>query len=507
MSNRFVVAHFETFQKARVEFVQGLAELAQSPQNIETIKALGGIPLCRGLLLDNVPSIQQSAALALGRIAEFSPEMAELVVSNDVLPQLVFSLSEQNRFYKKAASFVLRAVAKHSAALAQAVVDAGSLEALIACLEEFDPGVKEAAAWALGYIARHSAELSQYVIDAGAVPLLVLCVQEPELALKRISVSALSDIAKHSAELAQAVVDAGAIAYVAPLIQNADAKLKRQVCSALAQIAKHNVDLAELVVEGGIFPKALFLLRDPDAVVRRNAATLVREVVKHSPELAQLVVNAGGIAALVEFTDDTTGAARLPGIMALGFISAFSETLARAVITGKGVKPLVDSLDKEPEDHVKAAAAWALGQLGRHSPTHAKQVADTNVLPKLVDVYLESGASEDLKQKCKRAAKNIIQKCVHLPALDPLLHMAPLPILAYVVGQYAKVLPSDVEARRTFVTSGGLQKVQQLQAEPGSKLQEHIDGVNRCFPDEVVRYYSPNYADTLLEKIDQYNPN
>jgi hypothetical protein len=52
----------------------------------------------------------------------------------------VYSLSEQNRFYKQAASFCLRAVAKHSPELAQAVVDSGSLDALVTSLEDFDPG-------------------------------------------------------------------------------------------------------------------------------------------------------------------------------------------------------------------------------------------------------------------------------------------------------------------------------------------------------------------------------
>ena len=77
-----------------------------------------------------MPSIQQSAALALGRLANYSEDLAEAVVGNEILPQLVYSLSEQNRFVKKAASFVLRAVAKHSPDLAQAVVDSGALDAL-----------------------------------------------------------------------------------------------------------------------------------------------------------------------------------------------------------------------------------------------------------------------------------------------------------------------------------------------------------------------------------------
>ena len=43
-----------------------------------------------------VPSIQQSAALALGRLANHSDDLAEDVVANEILPQLVYSLGEQN---------------------------------------------------------------------------------------------------------------------------------------------------------------------------------------------------------------------------------------------------------------------------------------------------------------------------------------------------------------------------------------------------------------------------
>jgi len=38
-------------------------------------------------------SIQQSAAIALGRLANYSDHLAEAVVSNEILPQLVYSLS------------------------------------------------------------------------------------------------------------------------------------------------------------------------------------------------------------------------------------------------------------------------------------------------------------------------------------------------------------------------------------------------------------------------------
>ena len=503
-STRAVLQVFESYQKARVSFVQTVAELATRPQNIEALQNAGVMSLLRPLLLDNVPSIQQSAALALGRLANYNEELAEAVVAGDILPQLVYSLGEQNRFYKKAAAFVIRAVAKHSPQLAQAVVDSRALEELVICLEEFDPGVKEAAAWALGYVARHNGELAQAVVDAGAVPQLVQCVQEPELTLKRISASALADICKHSPELAQSVVDVGAIAYLAPLIHNPDARLKRQVCSALAQIAKHSVDLAELVVEGEIFPKVLKCLRDVDALVQKNSATLIREIAKHTPMLAQLIVNAGGAAAMVDYVNETAGNARLPGVMTLGYISAFSEALAMAVIADKGVPPIAAALVAETEDHVKAACAWALGQIGRHTPDHAKALADANVFPKLLEVYMDPASSEDLRNKSKRALKCVLQKCVHLPALDPLLHVAPPNVLKYVVGQFAKVLPHDVQSRRDFVTNGGLQKIQEVDAEAGTELRAHIDVINSCYPAEVVRFYAPGYSQTLLDQIDNY---
>lgn len=52
--------------------------------------------MLRPLMLDVVPSIQQTAALALGRLAEHSDDLAEAVVTEDILPELIRSLGEQN---------------------------------------------------------------------------------------------------------------------------------------------------------------------------------------------------------------------------------------------------------------------------------------------------------------------------------------------------------------------------------------------------------------------------
>jgi len=502
--SRAVLQPFEEYQKARVTFVQTVAELATRPQNIDALQSAGVMALLRPLLLDNVPSIQQSAAIALGRLANYSDDLAEQVVLHDILPQLVLSLAEQNRFYKKAAAFVLRAVSKHSPELAQKVVESGALEALVTCLEEFDPGVKESASWALGYIARHNAQLANEVVEAGAVPLLVLCVQEPELSLRRISASALSDISRHSADLAQKVVDAGAVPHLSQFINNPDPQLKKQVCACLSQIAKHTVELAEAVVEAEIFPRILNCLKDVDMMVRKNAATCIREIAKQNPALAKLIVNAGGAAAIVDYISEVKGNPRLPGIMTLGYISAFDESLAMGVIVSKGVPPLKDALEEEPEDHIKAAAAWALGQIGRHSTDHSRALAEQNIPKLLLAAYIDDQSSEDLKTKTKRALKSILQMCVYMPALEPLLEASPSNILKYVVQQISKTLPNDLTARKTFVQNGGLQKVQEIRAPPGSKLKEYKEAINSLYPPEVIQYYTPEYAQTIMKKVEEF---
>lgn len=354
--------------------------------------------------------------------------------------------------------------------MAQAVVDSNALQSLVPCLEEFDPTVKESAAWAIGYIAQHSSGiyifqfvdfykcyictvivLAQQVINAGVIPLLVLCIQEPEITLKRISASCLGDICKHAPELAQAVVDAGAVPFLVPLVLHPDAKLKRQACGTLANIAKHSVDLAESVVESEIFPSVLRCLNDNDIVVRKNAATCIREIAKHSLELSKLIVNSGGAAAIVDYINDVEGNNKLPGIMALGYIAAFSETLSLAIIVSKGLYPLKDAIIKEPEDHVKAACAWTFGQIGRHSPDHARAITEADVLRHLLACLVHQDSSDDLKSKSKRAIKAILAKCTHLQALQPLLRDSPIPVQKYILRQFAQLLPHDVEARKLFV--------------------------------------------------------
>ena len=73
-----------------------MADYASKAQNIEHLYDLGALKQLRTLLLDPADPIKNSAALALGRIANHSEKIANAVVEEEVLPQLIVSLAKQN---------------------------------------------------------------------------------------------------------------------------------------------------------------------------------------------------------------------------------------------------------------------------------------------------------------------------------------------------------------------------------------------------------------------------
>jgi hypothetical protein len=60
----------------------------------------------------------------------------------------------------------------------------------------------------------------------------------------------------------------------------------------------------------------------------------------------------------------------------------------------------------------------------------------------------------------------------------------------------------EPEGEVPFVASGGFQPAQKIVPGPGSKLREFVDATNRWSPDGAIRYYSPQYPQELLEKVD-----
>ena len=491
---------FEEYQKARISFVQTIAELSTHQQNVEALYSAGVMSLLKPLLLDVVPSIQQSAALAIGRLANFSVDLSRSVAENDIIPQLTYSLPKQNRFFKKAACYILKSVSQHSVELAQMIVNAGALEPLVLCLDEFDPSVKEAAAFALGQIAKHNESLARQVVEARAVDSLILCLQEPELILKRVASQTLANICKHTEQLAQPVAENG-LDVICSYVNYTDTAIKRNVCNLLANICKHSNELATLVMSKLTNPQKLVnCLKDPDEIVKQNAAMCIGEIVNKSPECAQEICNAGAPLILVNYIANSKASKKLYAIISLGYMAGFSDRTATMLINAKALDVLKYSLEKDVEQ-VKCACCFALNLIGRHSAQHANEVVNSGVLKTMLFYYMDEKTGDDLKEKAKKAIIEIIKKCSNLNNLEPLLHVTNNDILYPVLNQYCIYLKDNQKELSNFARNGGLNKILSIKNTLQEPLLHLANEICSYYPEEIINYYNPAYAKSLLDKI------
>jgi HEAT repeat protein len=475
--------------------------------------------------MDPVPAIQQSAALAIGRLANHSEDIAESIIQNDIITQLIYSLSNQNRFFKKASCYVLRAISKHSAQLAEDIVNCGAVEPLANCLNDFDPTVKESAAWALGYIAKHNERLALQVKDSKTIEGLVLCLKEPEISLKRCVIQTLSNIAQHSEQLATSVSEHG-LDNMVKLLNEPDMFLKRNVCQLLGNISKQSVNLSNMIITSlGKPTKLLYCLKDPDQTVRKNAAFAILELVNKSPENSKSFIDVGGVSAIVDYIMNGEGDSKLYGILSLGFLASHQEQFAKSMFDFQKTLPLLrDILLNDPNQQVKAAVCYTFGNLGKHSTQHANIVASHNVLPIMLLNYQINESSANLKTKAKRALKQIITSCQNIPAMEPLIQASPQKIVKLILNQFILCLKSSGTERKNFLQKGVLQRLMALKNGIRKRIDENNekeykdrkakdieedeeiikiieDSLCPLFPEEIVKYYN---IEEIHRKIDDF---
>ncbi len=345
------------------------------------------------------------------------------------------------------------------------------------------------------------------MVKAGAVEQLAVCIQDPEVTLRMVATVALGDIAKHNAELALKIAtNAGTLKVLVNSLQDRDLELRQHACSCLGHIAKHTEELAQAVVNAGLFPPILtHCLKEERPVLQKLAVQCIKEVACQSLGLAKLVVEAGALPIISSFLAKASGANKLPAIMTLGFVAGFDVALAQAVISSGAHKHVIDALRSATLEHLQSAAAWSLGQIGRHNAELGNVLATDKAMEAILTAHLAAPESSDLRKKTKRALKNLIRQCQELPALKPLLDCNSEKIAKHVVAQMAVLLNATPSLKHQFAESNCLQRLQELTAPPGSKLLESITTINKLFPDDVISYFKRGRLQELVKQEHEYH--
>jgi len=81
---------FDQYRIQRNAFAASMAEFAGKPEYAQQLIQQGVIVLLRNLLTDSSQAIQQNAALAIGRLANHCPNIAELMIKQDIIRILLY---------------------------------------------------------------------------------------------------------------------------------------------------------------------------------------------------------------------------------------------------------------------------------------------------------------------------------------------------------------------------------------------------------------------------------
>ncbi|XP_050427537.1 sperm-associated antigen 6-like [Adelges cooleyi] len=280
--------------------------------------------------------------------------------------------------------------------------------------------------------------------------------KENPTTLKIASLAALDRIAKHNADLAQTIVTASELPYIVCLLSSThtNIKVQRGALALIRDIVRHCLSLSENAIEADLFPTILVLMGSPDELVRNEAAKVVGEMVKQSVQISQLVVNAGGIAALMNVIKLSKEHCCLPAVIAIGYIAISSPLLASVIIQSDVLLPLNGILENDDDEFLKAGVIWALGLIGKHSCEHSRAVCTTG---------------------------NVV--CI-----------------------MTEILPTNAKARRSFILDGHLKRIQQYSPAPDTEMYKILQGINCCFPEDIVQRATGDFPESVMQTVDKYQP-
>jgi hypothetical protein len=538
--SKAVFQPFQEYQKARVTFVQTVAELAKRQQNIEALKNLGVMNLLGPLLSDPVPSVKQSAALAIGRLVKEDMELANIVVNEDkgkILLHLLESKDSNNKFYKQAACYVISSISKHNKELATRVKEVGSISFLVSCLEDYDPSLKQYAAWALMNIAEKSHELASEIEKSKGITCLIQCLQEPEIELKRVVVKTLSNIAKHSPKLAACVANTGDnLNNIIYYLLLKDTSLRRQILLCLSSIAK-NIEDRKRILDSLDSNILIDCIQSKDITLQKNALCLINEIVKSSSNLATTIMSKIKPPVFVNYIMENIGEQRLFAINVISNLSSSHEENANNIITSDGHIALAQTLFTETDFKVLSAAAEAFYQLCRYKPDITNKIFKSddhvhqnekqfNIPYKLLELAVFrkekneiSGKEEEkkrvmdafneLNEKARDALEKLIETCSEMSVLTPLLdEPVHIPfdsniygeILRRVVDKMRNLLVNNKPLQTDFFRNKSLKKILDLQ-KSYPKLKDEILAYD-FYDQNVINYFSDTYEKELLRKND-----
>ena len=446
--------------------------------------------------------VQVAALAAMRTLTQDTEATGEEIAEPDALKKIVASLTHRKTAVAVAGCAALQALAEKRPDYAAAMITEGALPPLRLLMASFDPDAKEAAARCLTAVAQAGEPHARSALgddDGGVLELATAASADPTRpspcawrargSSTRAATTARPWRAASCSRATRRACEAGE----RPSMQGnpKSARAARAVAFAsLTRMAQNGEDMAAMVAETGAVMDAVAAVTDEsDASARECAAAMLREIACKTADLAEKVAADGGIAGLVQCLAYDRGDKRsMFAAQTLGYIADFKPSLAMAVVGVDRGRCLVEALDHAPDADSATAAAWAIGCVARHGREGAAQLAKAGALKSLTDAYAAAmnaggggATNEALADRCKASVKSVIKNGGALGLLEGMVNeRTPPGILRHVLAEFAAKLMDDVKAKRSFVTSGALMRLQAVIKKHDSAVAEAAAALEAC---------------------------
>ncbi|KAI3647043.1 hypothetical protein MP228_007264 [Amoeboaphelidium protococcarum] len=428
--------------------------------------------------------------------------------------------------------------------------------------ESHDNVLKELCCNIIRLVVRICDDCPQNLLQHSSISSVTALVNHKDLSVKRCALSTVIEIAKKSQDGAKAVSKNVNIEKMSKLLHVHDGKLlvndaqlQDSVMQLLSELARQSADMAAQICSQQILPALdihMFAAED-NFQLAYTASYLLYQCVKQIPAYAEIVMRNIGVQSISEFVAENFKTKDVSfAVLSLGHIcqqcpSATVRLVKYDVCTL--FSDMIAHYDRVQDSEAQTNLSyllWVISVLVKDKESIAKAFTGAGFISILLNVVKRRGiqgsrrnsTSQDNAQKTSgEVLKNLyyvikllVQFCDEASLLTDLLKSGNIKLQYFSVIKLASILQNNAAARKPFIKAYGLEEVEKLYKQ--LKLDASLDALNqdltddgasnetlenqigmrqkmliavtniiRCFPEEVINYYDPNYADILAEKV------
>lgn len=403
-----------------------------APENILEQTVPYVIALLCGPPSGRSPSIQETSAFCLGRLARRGDKLSSTIGEAGTIPILVtLSLESKGRMQRVVVKALRELVICTESN--QVILARNGAQALMNLIASSPDDVKKTAA-EIWTSLTHLKEVRRAIASLGGIPMLIQSARLGRIASRVRAAQAIGQLGV-TRRVRKMLVNAGAIPVLIELLQENDLAAKLVAGNALGIISAH-VDYLRPVAQAGAIPLFVELLEGSNSQGKEIAEDVFCI-------LAVAEENAIAIAEhLVRILQGSNVEAKAAAADVVWDLSSYKHSVS--VVRASGAIPLLLRLLEDENDDVREKASGAVAQL---SYDHADRLAlvEAGAIPILLSLL--QNESEELKDNAAEALINFSED----PSMRDMISQAfDIPAFRDIQERLVRIQQSDERTARSL---------------------------------------------------------